>query len=363
MRRIKGSSIFTAIKLADDKAVPKEIQILKVGKFSHPQYGNFEITTTTLAEMIANFKLNVRGVDLAVDYYHNSDQEAAAWFNDLQLRENGTELWADVTWTPKASQMLSEREIRYFSPDFAFKWTDPESNVIYSNVLFGGGLTNRPFLKEMKAIVADELNSKGVNMTELEKLEARVKESEAKMLKLAEDNSALAKKCDDMQAALPKPGAAAPGAAPANTGKDVPAGGADDVASLKKQIADLQAQLAKAQQDSDMAMAEKNKAVADAATATAAKQMAEKTQEFNVMLSEGKAVAAQRDAFLKGDMAAFVKLAQPINLKGLGSVELGAPAEGSSEEKIIKLAEEKRKANPKLKSFEAISLAKKELKL
>jgi flagellar biosynthesis chaperone FliJ len=330
--RINKTSALSSIKL-NEKAVPTEVQVLRVGKFNHPIYGNFEITPQTLSEMKANFEAQVRGIDVAFDYFHKSDEEAAGWPQALELRENGQELWAtQVEWTPKASRKLSDREVRYFSPDFAFQWTDPETNTKYNNVLFGGGLTNRPFVKEMKAIVADEI--KGENVTELEKAQAKVKEQDEQIKKLSEEKGAVEAKMADM---VPKPAAG------------------DDVVALKAQIAQLQAELAKAKGDSEAALAEKAKA-------QEAAKLAEKTSEFNVLLSEGKAVAAQKDAFLKGNMTEFIKLAQPVNLQGKGSGASDAPIEESDANAIIKLAEAKQKENPKLSRGDAISIAKKELK-
>lgn len=345
--RIYGTSIFTDIKLsevssADGTAltVPNRVQILKTGNFNHPKFGNFEITTQTLSEMIANFKNRVRGIDLSFDYFHDSDKEASAWVGDLELSEDGTQLWAtNVDWTPKARQKLAERELRYFSPDFAFQWTDPETGNIFKNVLFGGALTNRPFLKEMQAIVADEL--KGEKMTELEKALAKVKELEAANVKLSEDYGAAQAKL----AAIP----VAP-AAPAAPKEDE----GSEVSALQKTIADLQSQLAKAKSENDVMLAEKAKA-ADAAKVALAES------EFTLMLSEGKACPAQKDAFLKGDMKEFVKLAQPMNMKATGRTEVVELAETDAQQ-IIKLAEEKQKGNPKLSRADALSIAKKELK-
>ncbi len=362
--RINGTTAFSAIKLAEGQKVPTKVQILKTGTFSHPRYGVFEITSQTLSEMKAHFDNKIRGIDMAFDYFHESDKEASAWVKELVLEESGTELWAEVDWTPKAEQKLSERELRYFSPDFAFQWTDPEKSVTFNNVLFGGGLTNRPFLKEMKAIVADE--TQGEKMTELEKAQKKIKDLEAANVKLSEDKAAADKMLADAAAkhvltpAAGTPAAAAPGAhAPPPAAKlaDPAAGPADEapeVTALKKQIADLQAQLAKAQGDSEVALAEKNKA-------DAAKCLAEKESAFTLLLTEGKACAAQKAAFLAGNMTEFVKLSQPVNLKGSGH----SGQEPVGEDKaaaIIKLAEEKEKANPRLSRGEAISMAMRELK-
>ena len=343
--RLKESSVFSSVKCAEGK-VPSEVQVLRVGKFSHPVYGQFEITKQVLAEMKANFDLKVRGIDLAFDYYHDSNQDASGWVKDLQLKEDGNELWALVDWTPKAQQKLSDRELRYFSPDFAFEWQDPETQTTFNNVLFGGGLTNRPFVKEMQAIVAAEFITKeGENhMTELEKALAALKLAEGKALKLADEVAAAEKKMAQM---VPKPDPKAPSAGDPEE--------ASEVEQLKKQIADLQAQLAKAQSDNSAMMAEKQ-------AACDAQKLAEKTNEFNVLLTEGKACVAQKEAFLKGDMGAFIKLAQPLNLKASGSSASGNDEPNEDVKSILKLAEEKQKVNPKLSRGDAISLAKKELK-
>jgi hypothetical protein len=329
--RLNGTSIYSSIKLNEQKHVPNEVQILRVGKFNHPEYGAFEITTQTLSEMKANFDANIRGIDMSFDYFHDSHKEAAAWVQKLELREGGTELWALVDWTPKAQTKLSERELRYFSPDFAFKYIDPEGGQTYANVLFGGGLTNRPFVKEMKAIVATE-NIKGLNMTDLEKAQKEVADLKAANLKLSEDMKAVEQKMASMPPAPP----------------------VDKVKELEAKIAALQAELEKAKGENEVMAAEKKKA-------DEAKMLAEKTNAFNVLLSEGKACAAQKDAFLKGDMSEFVKLAQPINLKPSGSSESVTNTDDDTKA-IIKLAEEKQKTNPKLSYGDAVSLAKKELK-
>jgi hypothetical protein len=318
-----------AIQLSEGKA--PRVQVLRVGKFSHPKYGEFEITSATLAEMKKNFDAKIRGIDLAFDYFHDSDKVASGWPTQLALEEGGKELWADVDWTPTASKMLAEREVRYFSPDFAFRWKDPETGATYNNVLFGGGLTNRPFVKDMAAIVADE---KGADeMDTIESLKADKKNLE-KQLKLSEDKvEAVEKQMTDLQ---PK---------------------AEKVASLESQIAALQAELAKLKGENEVAMSEKKKLEEKVA-------LSEKEGKFNLMLSEGKAVAAQKEAYMKGDLDAFAKLAEPINLSGKGNG--GGTGEGKEkgdrEDRVIKLAEQKRKENPKLSHGDSLSLANKEIK-
>lgn len=344
---LRDTTVFSTIKLSQSQGVPNEVQVLRCGKFSHPVYGEFEITEQVLSEMKQNFDQKIRGIDISFDYYHDSGEDASAWVTDLELREQGQELWARVDWTPKAQQKLADRELRYFSPDFAFQWSDPETNKTWNNVLFGGGLTNRPFVKEMQAIVASEENQnrKGESMTELEKARAELKAaqdalklSEEKGATLSADNAALQKKV----AAAPPP-------------TSDPDSAGDTVESLKKKLADMTAQLDAANKEKTALMAEKDKMSQE-------KVLAEKGAAFNVLLSEGKACVAQKDAFIKGDMTEFIKLAQPVNLRANGSGTSSTPATETDEKAILKLAEEKQKANPKLSRGDAVSLALRESK-
>lgn len=321
-----------------------DVQVFRVGKFNHPRYGEFEITPLTLQEMKQNFDNKIRGVDIAFDYFHNSDEEASGWPTDLYLSEDLNELWARVDWTPKARQKLSEREIRYFSPDFAFQWEDPETGQTFKNVLFGGGLTNRPFVKDMAAIVA----------TEQEREQMKLEELETKLVKLSEDNEAMKKKMAEMAdaaAADKKDGDDDEGKEDsAEDGKED-----DSVEGLKKQLAEAKKELAEYAESHKKLLAEKAKA-------EEAKQMAEKETHFNLLMSEGKACAAQKEAFLKNNMIEFVKLSQPLNLNGHGSASSGGDAVGDRDDRVLKLAESKVKADPKLKLVDAITLANKEIK-
>lgn len=311
------------IKLSEGEE-PK-VQILRVGKFKHPQYGEFEITRQVLAEMKANFDNRVRGIDVAFDYFHDSDKAASGWPTDLFLTEGGDALWANVKWTNKARTMLAEREVRYFSPDFAFQWQDPETGQVFKNVLFGGGLTNRPFVKEMAAIVAAEEKNK---MT-LEQLKDQ--------LKLAEEKgNAAEKKLEDMM--------------PEMKSKD------EAIASLKAELAALAAKIEALGKEKEAVLGEKVKLEEQI-------KCTEKEAAFNLLLTEGKACVAQKEAYMKGDMDAFIKLSAPVNVKAQGNGGGTTEASGDDfDDKVLKLAETKRKENASLSHGESLSLAIKELK-
>jgi phage I-like protein len=307
----------------------KEIQLFRVGTFYHASYGKFEITKEILQAMEKNFQAKVRGIDLAVDYKHASDAEAAGWIKSLYLLNEGTELWASVDWTPKADKILSEKEFRYISPEFTFDYQDNETLQKYGPVLLGAGLTNRPTIKNMEPVVLSEspipekIGKKEVpSQPQPKKKEIKAMENldqlspEALEKMSPEEMKAL---CVQLIAALKKPAAPAEG----------------ELAEAKKKLADLEAKCAAMESE---------------------KKLAEKKGAFVKLLSEGKVCAAQEQAYLAGDFVKFAELSQSVNLSEKGNSQEVAPSQKDEQDEIIALAEAKMKADPKMKLDHAISL-------
>lgn len=243
---------------------PTRVQLMRTGKFKSEKYGKFEITHDVLLSMKKNFEANARGIELAVDYSHASDKEAAAWFKGLAIESEGKhhKLMADVVWTPSGGKKVAEREYRYLSADFTFNYESNESQSQFGPTLLGAGLTNRPFIKGMDAVV--NLDEDAIQMNEHEK---KIKELQ------------------------------------------------DQLASLEaktKEVEALHAKL-KEHEDKDLKLAEQVK-------------LTEKKGQFDKLMSEGKAVEAQRESFMSGDMVKFSELAQAVKLTPRGS---GASANGS----------------------------------
>jgi hypothetical protein len=300
--------------------VPERVQLLKCGTYFHAQYGTFEISPPDLLSMKKNFDDRVRKIDLAIDYKHDNDDIAAGWIKSLDLGRGGTELWAEVKWTPNGTRVLADREFRYLSAEFDFNYQDNESLKEFGPTLLGAGLTNRPVVKGM---------TPAVELTEGKK------EGDSKMKtveQLSEENKKLSeqvKTLSDQVVQMKK------------DAEDKKDGGADDdqedeMGNLKKQLADMQAKLDEANKkcaDYETQMGELNKN----------KQLSEKKSRFDKMLSEGKAVEAQRDAYMKGDTDKFMELAQPVKLKAVGSGEGAGSGSGSDSDdpaaEIKKLAE------------------------
>ncbi len=277
------------IKFAEGVKEVSEVQIMREGLFLHPYYGPMRITQQVLSEFVANFKANVRRQDLPIDYFHESDREAAGWFLDVYLSGDGKELWGKAKWTPRAQQMLADGELKYFSADFYFEWTDPETGVAYKNVLNGGGLVNRPFIKDMKPVV--ELSEGNEQMKTVEQLQGEIK--------------TLGEQIVAKDAALA------------------------DASKLSEQVKTL-GETVKAKDAEILEL--KGKA------AVAAKKAEDdaKVAKFDELCRTGKACAAQKDAYLAGDMVKFAELAQPLNVVEKGGAE-GDKTNGklSEEEKAM----------------------------
>lgn len=279
-----------SIKLAENNGsivIPEKVQLLRCGKFNHPEYGTFEITKEILLSMKANFENKVRGIDLAIDYAHESQSIAASWIKDLELSEDGTELWAHVEWTPNGKRVLSDKEFRYLSADFTFNFENNETKKKYGPTLFGAGLTNRPVIKDMAPVVQlQETQNGGSTMDEKDKkiAELMAQIEELKKAKGAADEGAM-------------------------------------MADMKKQLEESQAKCAEYEAASKKAAEEK--------------ALAEKTAKFELLLSEKKVVPAQKEAFMSGDVMKFSELAQPIKLdeSGHGNSDTGTGAAGKEKTK------------------------------
>lgn len=208
------------------------LQIMPLGTWQHPVHGKINITPDRVERFVKNFNDNVRDTDLDIDYDHKEfDTKAAGWIKELADR-GADGLWALVEWTASAWRSLRDREYRYFSPEFVDEWEHPRTHQKFKDVLFGGAITNRPFLKGILPINLSELglnHNLGVQMNEQlrqfaellgvtlseedndetagEKINAAVKklqekpapvvtakeEEDAELKKLAESNPAIAK--------------------------------------------------------------------------------------------------------------------------------------------------------------------------
>jgi len=177
------------ISFSDSKPNAAWLQAFPVGEYSHPLYGKIKMTFERAKTMASNVIKNVRGIDIAIDYGHDSGGPAAGWVSSAEARPDG--LWLFVEWTDEAAGDIREGKYRYFSPEYVDQWKHPESGTKFKDVLLGGGLTNRPFLKGIMPVNLSEVLGEDPNPTE--QLEGgdmeKFLETLRKKFKLAEDAS------------------------------------------------------------------------------------------------------------------------------------------------------------------------------
>jgi phage I-like protein len=134
------------------------VHALPFGKYTHPLHGELDFDSSKLSALATSVKNRTRGIDPDIDYDHKTDvakgNQAAGWVKDAEVRADGLHLKVD--WTPTAVQEIKDKRYRYFSAEFVDEWQDPQG-VAHKDVLFGGGLTNRPWMKNLLPVNLSEL--------------------------------------------------------------------------------------------------------------------------------------------------------------------------------------------------------------
>jgi hypothetical protein len=356
------------IRLTEDDDgvhVPTKIQLFRTGTFKKEMADGksvrIPITTEVLEEMVANWKAKIRGTDIALDFAHRSDEEAAGWFKNVYIQHAGheTQLWAEILWTPDGRAAVAGKKFRYISPDFAFSWKDNETGEKYGPTLFGAGLTNRPVIKNMAPTVeltevkdmAKKLAKKKISELTTEELELRLAEE-----KDEEKRELLQLRLDEMSDADPE------------EDDEDDAGDEDDSPEARKKKAsnmgleELRAAYVK-QCDEMAELSSKMSETHRDITKTLAELRQEKkeaqfTTLFTTLLAEGKVVPAQKKAFMAGDMEKLFQLAEKPKFSTVGNQGKGATEtqKTSAQDKVIKLADELLKKDKSVKHADAVKL-------
>lgn len=164
MQRASFRSELSAISL-DENSNTSWIMALKSGRYAHPIFGEIQLSYDRAERFVANERRGVRGIQMDIDYDHKAQRmDAAGWVKATENR--GGDVWYQVEWTEEAAAKIRGKQYQYFSAEFADQWTHPETGTTHDDVLFGGALTNRPFIKGMVP----------VNLSESEAVAARLAE-------------------------------------------------------------------------------------------------------------------------------------------------------------------------------------------
>jgi hypothetical protein len=152
--------ISDGVELAEkDGKTQSWIQALPLGKYTHPWFGDIDVTPEKVDRLASSVINKVREIDIDIDYDHKlNTSEAAGWVVQAEARANEG-LFLLVDWTEKAVDAIKKKLYKYFSAEFAEEWTHPKTNATYKDVLFGGGLTNRPFIKDILPVNLSELTN------------------------------------------------------------------------------------------------------------------------------------------------------------------------------------------------------------
>ena len=135
--------------------IPDTIHIIPIGQWEHDAYGPILITAGDIREFAQNFNAKIRkGVFITAGHEGFEELPAVGWITEVEVRDTG--LWGKVEWNERGKDSLSDKEFKFFSPEFYRDYEDPQTHQIYRNVLTGGALTKSPYFKELEAIVFSE---------------------------------------------------------------------------------------------------------------------------------------------------------------------------------------------------------------
>jgi phage I-like protein len=183
-----------------DPGASSWIHALPVGSYEHPTYGKLEFTPEKIKNFAQSVASKVRGIDPDIDYDHkDKDGKAAGWVKAAEARADG--LYLQVDWTEPAAQAIKAGEYRYFSPEFDDSWTDAQGNV-HTDVLFGGALTNRPFLKDLLPVNLSEI---ATTKTQGGKLDLKALRAALQLAESVSDEDVLAATLTRLAAPTPVP--------------------------------------------------------------------------------------------------------------------------------------------------------------
>ena len=126
------------------------VTVTRVGSFTDPRYGRFEITPSMLLSMVKNFDSKVFGQEIFLDVNHVPGNGSAA--KVMRLSVEGNRLRALVEWTPFGLEAVKQRGFTYLSAEYTDNFKDNEAGAFHGPTLLGAGLTVRPVIKHLDPV-------------------------------------------------------------------------------------------------------------------------------------------------------------------------------------------------------------------
>jgi phage I-like protein len=173
LKRLHGSALAVTAKPGADGAVWNVI--MPAGTFHRGDFGPKGVLTFDRAffeKVIANWK-KVGSPGLPVDRFHwggsdntavrAEDKAAVGFIEDLRIGASG-DLEGLTRWNADGKADIEADRFRYFSPEFHWDWTDQRTGSSQGPTLFGGGLLNDPYFKELPRLAASDAPTKEHNV-------------------------------------------------------------------------------------------------------------------------------------------------------------------------------------------------------
>ena len=122
------------------------------------------ITRDMLAQVVANFRKRDTG-EVPIDYDHSIETAAgggapvpaAGWIKSIDDSPDGQGiLWGTVEWTPRAAEMIRNREYSYISPVLNPTVRDNKTGQPQGWTLTSAALTNTPVLQGLPPLALSE---------------------------------------------------------------------------------------------------------------------------------------------------------------------------------------------------------------
>lgn len=148
--KVVGAIDMETILGGEDVGDTQEIKVLPLGKWNTTKYGSVEITKKHIDEMVKNFSIR-KGIPIDTDHDGGASN---GWADKLTAKDDG--LYATIKWNTQGKKYLNEKIYKYFSPEFSFSYTDPQTSKKYGATFLAGTLTNRPLFKNLPALTANE---------------------------------------------------------------------------------------------------------------------------------------------------------------------------------------------------------------
>jgi hypothetical protein len=143
------------ISLAEGKKT-SWITVTKAGEYYDPRYGDFEITTQMLNEMVNNFNNNTFGQEIYIDRNHWVQDGVAGTVK--QLTTEGMRLRAQVEWSDFGIHTIRHLGFKYISAEYTEQFVNNETKEKHGTVLYGAALTPRPVIKGLGEVELSEQN-------------------------------------------------------------------------------------------------------------------------------------------------------------------------------------------------------------